>query len=624
MRLKAFAHLCIEGFRGVSHILLLHHLFSQYGDCSEVMSAYYSATDIITYIGVPLAVLGVAPILYNTVTTLATLSKVRRLLRKSRLAGITRGDVVNHVIECELARFSIAPLDREDNSEEYWNVYEHPSLVPGGSWTIFNWKMHAIAIKTQRIEYTDQLRQPQAEIGFEELVSYLLDLGAIPSAVGFQMLRTSGLWVPVGTPLLLSPDRHEAALTVAPLDDSDGMLSLAVRWSRKWKIRDKSSLPPYWIQVRVPEHKPKSEIGEKRMSGEDYESVTLESLGDQKVAKVGSVTDDVAERQDITDTKISESVSGNLSLENLKGLDSTKTWIQSNFNGKRIRCHIITTGIAFALMESPSGLEPLPISHLLPNSSDASGAGTYFSSLCTALSSSNHTVLWSYHIPPAILAFSRTPLIPCGILVLLGIVPISSTPEWYTQYDDSSVQSDLNFKRMRENMAATQLEAAMTPAQRSIASRARLMRQHQDFVDDMKNKQRLEAQRAETRMVEALQSPQWKAKLVGNHTLSWLKEHKHVDERSSLSDVAETLLFKMLIEPSFAVELAEILSAWKGWTEEAGIRKADYLMLKEKLVVFAFASLVLAIICESVAAAHGSLAMDLQESIAVWKRVRLG
>jgi len=116
-----------------------------------------SAADIITYIGVPLAVLGVMPILYNTGRTLITLSNVKRLLRKSRLAGITRGDVVNHVIEVELPRFSIAPVHREHQADEYWHIYEHPSLVPGGSWTIFNWKMHTVGIRTQRIEYSDQV-----------------------------------------------------------------------------------------------------------------------------------------------------------------------------------------------------------------------------------------------------------------------------------------------------------------------------------------------------------------------------------------------------------------------------------------------------------------------------------
>ena len=57
----------------------------------------HSATDVITYIGVPLAVLGVLPILYNTVVTLAAVSRIKRMLRHSRLTALTRSDVVNRV-----------------------------------------------------------------------------------------------------------------------------------------------------------------------------------------------------------------------------------------------------------------------------------------------------------------------------------------------------------------------------------------------------------------------------------------------------------------------------------------------------------------------------------------------
>jgi hypothetical protein len=208
-----------------------------------------SAPDIITYIGVPLAVLGVAPILYNTISTIVTVMKVKRMLHCAHLTGLTRGDVINHVIEVELPRYTIAPLPREENTR-YWELYEHPSRIPGGTWTIFNWQSHKIGLKTQRIDYTDQLRQPQAEIGFEELISFLIDLGAVPDPNGFRMLRGSGLWVPIGTPLLLSPDRHENVLTIAPLDDSDGNLSLAVAWSSNWGVKDQSTLPPHWAELR--------------------------------------------------------------------------------------------------------------------------------------------------------------------------------------------------------------------------------------------------------------------------------------------------------------------------------------------------------------------------------------
>ncbi|KFY22291.1 hypothetical protein V493_06707 [Pseudogymnoascus sp. VKM F-4281 (FW-2241)] len=572
------------------------------------MSSDASASDIITYIGVPLAVLGVAPILYNTVITLATLSKVRRLLRKSRLVGITRGDVVNHVIECELARFSIAPLNRQYDTEEYWNVYEHPSLVRGGSWTIFNWKMHAVGIKTQRIEYADQLRQPQAEINFEDLLSYLLDLGAVPNAAGFQMLRTSGLWVPVGTPLMLSPDRHEAVLTIAPLDDSDGMLSLAVKWSRRWIVRGKNSLPPYWIQVKV--------LREKASLVQDGEGSISED-GSSAIAKPPV---------DQEDPELPQYVSGGITLDDTNDVKTTKSCNKPATHTDVIRCHIISSGIASALREEALDFESLSITHLRPSlSGPLTSAGIYLSCICTALSTTNNTVLWSYHIPSPFLSFSRSPIIPCGILVLLGMVPITATPEWYTDYGDSSAEDrDLQIRRMRDTMSATQRENSMTADQRAIAVRERLYKQHQDFVDDSNRRRRVAVQREETRMLEALQSPQWKAQLVGEHTLRWLKEQNHVAEKAELREVMEVVVHRMLTEPAFAKDLAEVLDAWKGWVEGGGIRKADYIMLKEKLVMFAFASLVLAMVCGSVEPIDGSLSRDLQESIGIWKNVRLG
>jgi hypothetical protein len=66
------------------------------------------------------------------------------------------------------------------------------------------------------------------------------------------------------------------------------------------------------------------------------------------------------------------------------------------------------------------------------------------------------------------------------------------------------------------------------------------------------------------------------------------------------------------------------LDGWKAFVDNGGIRKADYVALKEAQIMFAYASLVLAVIEDSVTAAHGSLAMDLQECLRVWQRVRLG
>jgi hypothetical protein len=92
-----------------------------------------SRTDIINYIGVPPAVVGVAPIIYNTISTIATVMKVKRMLCRGRLAGITRGDVINHAIEVELPRYTITPLHREEHYKEYWGLCDYPSKIPGGN-----------------------------------------------------------------------------------------------------------------------------------------------------------------------------------------------------------------------------------------------------------------------------------------------------------------------------------------------------------------------------------------------------------------------------------------------------------------------------------------------------------
>ncbi|VUC28884.1 unnamed protein product [Clonostachys rosea] len=107
----------------------------------------HSPTDIITYIGVPLAVLGVLPILYNTFATLVSLSRIKRMLRRSRLLALTRSDIVNRIIEIELPRYAVMPLDRFQDRAKYWTLSNHPSSISGGTWTTFNWRTHSIGIK---------------------------------------------------------------------------------------------------------------------------------------------------------------------------------------------------------------------------------------------------------------------------------------------------------------------------------------------------------------------------------------------------------------------------------------------------------------------------------------------
>lgn len=56
-----------------------------------------------------------------------------------------------------------------------------------------------------RLRYSDERREPRAEMAFEELVGFLLERGAELDAKGVGMLRVAGLWTHAGTGLLVGP-----------------------------------------------------------------------------------------------------------------------------------------------------------------------------------------------------------------------------------------------------------------------------------------------------------------------------------------------------------------------------------------------------------------------------------
>lgn len=424
-----------------------------------------TAADVITYIGVPLAVLGVLPILYNTVVTLAVLSKIKRMLRHSKLTALTRSDVVNRVIEVELPRYAVRPMDRFNDRAEYWTISKSPSSIPGGSWTTFNWQTNVIGLKNQRIEYADQLRQPQVDVAFDELICYLLDLGAVPDAHGWRLLRSTGLWTPVGCALMTSPDGKEKALTLGPLDGSDGHLSLAVNWSSTWTTRDYSHLPPYWVRLPPPPPTKKQEA--------------TEAEGSSSIAP--NDTNSTAEKEDPNpfETETSSSLAK-------RSLDSIIHLVDTTPR-QPITVQISTDGIVTALSQedqllSSLHLDSLYIDHVRIRAGKT--AGVWFASAATAYGTTSQTILWNYKIPDDVLAFSRRDTVPCGVLVLLGVIDEAATPEWATRHDDQGPALDLFARRNREQREAMAAEARMPPAQRAAAARERQMRENQARLDD--------------------------------------------------------------------------------------------------------------------------------------------
>ncbi|CAK7200776.1 hypothetical protein SEUCBS139899_003475 [Sporothrix eucalyptigena] len=608
-----------------------------------------SATDIITYIGVPLAVLGVLPIMYNTFLTLVNASKIKRMLRHSRLTALTRSDVVNRIIEIELPRYAVTPWDRFQHRQEYWQLSRNPSSIPGGSWTTFNWKTNAIGFKTQRVEYADQLRQPQVDINFDELISYLLDLGAVPDPHGWRLLRSTGLWTPVGCALMKSPDGHHNALTLAPLDDSDGNLSLCVTWKPEWTTRSFSDLPPYWVSLPAPppeKEQPEKEktedkaVDEAGVASSSTSSRPVTANGkDTQVSQRNSLDSATREGQSHATTPITCQISvegiitalteekrraGGIARNNTMGGAST-------IGGSTGQ----PTGTSFPLT-STINLDSLYIEHIRVRTGTSDGV--WFASAATAYGTSSQTILWNYRIPDDILAFARRETVPCGVLVLLGAADESETPEWATQHRfDHSHSHNLFVQRMNEQRAAQQAEARLPQHQREAAARERQMRESMQRLDDMRQSQQRDQERREQREMEALHSAKWDTRLVAEHAMRWLLKQKKGNNSedgdgdasqkqaaTDLKEVAGHVLHRMVRDGEFSSNLCRMLDRWKSWADLGGMKKADLQALRGDMETFVYATLLMALIKDSTTALDGTLSVDLQECMRMWRKVRLG
>lgn len=421
------------------------------------------AADIITYVGVPLAVLGLVPIIYNSLATLVTLYKIKRKLRLNNVAiKTTRSDIVNRVIEVEFPRYAVTPKNRLAPGSRQLSARR--SKLDGGSWTVFEWEKQEVGIKIQRIQYPTQLRQPQVDVDFGELVSYLHSLGAIPDERGWKSLRSSGLWMPKGLSLMNSPDRSQKALVIASLDDSDGNLSLSatVDWSPDWVPESSSFQPPNIVRLPPPTAKGSVVTARKMIKASECSKRTADF----------NTSKDLREKRVNPPKESLDSPHGNA----------------DNFADGSVVCHLASYGLSDAHMQAPSPLIPaafhdvLDIEHLRIRAGNLDGA--WFASAATAYRETTKTVLWSYTIPNDILSFARNATVPCGVLVLLSIADNSETPEWATRRNANDDEGELYFGRIAEKRLAAKAEEEMTPEQRCARAGERKRTEQQQRLQD--------------------------------------------------------------------------------------------------------------------------------------------
>jgi hypothetical protein len=549
-----------------------------------------SAVDIITYVGIPLAVLGVLPTIYTCLKSFLTLREISQTLYRNGVTAITRSALLSGIIEVEVPRRSICPLERLDPL--YFSMRkdgEGKSSLKGGTWTLFYWKEMVIGVKSYRLQYHDELAQPQAEIDFEALIAFLLDRGAVPSPLGWADLRSSGLWTVAGTRLLLSPVSGEEVLSVAMSDDSDGILSLSLNWRPEWDRRGKESLPPYWIRVIVPEKG--EDIFEKMAELENPEGEVV-GAKEGKVDRSGGFLDDESAEEDVL------------------GFTSP------------IRVKISKDGVQESYREDDTK-KKLPLFHLrtMPGSTDST-TGFWFCCAATAFHAPQGG-LWSFPIPPDVLTLARTESVPCGVMVLLGTMTDEEVPTWHTTFDDEAEQFEKRVKLMEQSRRIHE-ELRLPLAERAAASRKRMADNATEWHNDRMREQMKYEQKREAEIVEAMQSQRLPIAIVAEANRKWLLAKFALPDTLSTMAIVEQILFAMCQNREFGKRISVMLDLWRSWSLSGGMTKGHFLAVKEDQIVFSMASLVLAVIKSTVSEPTGSVVGDLQECLRVWRKVRLG
>ncbi|KAM0803794.1 hypothetical protein BDR22DRAFT_886111 [Usnea florida] len=186
-----------------------------------------SATDVITYIGVPLAVLGVSPIFYTFTLALYTRLKIQRILRQNGIVPRLRARLMTGVVEVDLPVLHLFPLPRQE--QQYWVRSASEKTVDGASWSYVNFETTEMDLFTCRMQKSDKITLPEAKIFFGDLLYFLQDLGCYPDLDGFHRLRNRGQSI-AGIPLMLHGDPQQGIrrhiLEVAKSGDRHGLVSL--------------------------------------------------------------------------------------------------------------------------------------------------------------------------------------------------------------------------------------------------------------------------------------------------------------------------------------------------------------------------------------------------------------
>ncbi|MCJ1402708.1 hypothetical protein MMC11_005929 [Xylographa trunciseda] len=225
-----------------------------------------SATDVITYVGVPLAVVGVLPILWTAIKTFILSYQIRKKLAQNltaidlRNSVCTNTDVLSGQVSVKYQHTRLWPLQSQNKQYSQLRPLSSRSRLRGGSWTILNWSITQAdeldeALRKYVLTPGDRLRQPAARVDFTALIRYLMDIGAVVYPAGLEKLKVEEQRIVSGTDLLRALNGMPVLVTTGRDDDEDNeILSLRLGWEGVRVLaedlpNDKIRVPPNWIRI---------------------------------------------------------------------------------------------------------------------------------------------------------------------------------------------------------------------------------------------------------------------------------------------------------------------------------------------------------------------------------------
>jgi hypothetical protein len=427
--------------------------------------------------------------------------------------------------------------------------------------------------------------------------------------MGWEKLKSGGLWTPAGTVLLSksaddedggAPRKHaDWVLRTSVPEDSDGILSLTIRWTRDSRavadVRGAASLPPGWGRLNQPAL---PEPAEKQDAGNP----------------------DVVPKADLA-TRIEEMKNANKHSVDSSSFrfraEDNRVW-RLSWERKKVETGFVCE--PFRTFEQASG-------------------GLWFTCAASALLARRQSSggLWAFDIPADVRAFVGKESIPCGVMVILGFVSEDDTPQWSSESekayrDEASIRAQRVHQQFMARIAAERLEATMSPQQASVHRMNRQAAERTEQMNDMRTSMAARDERAERRLQEAITSPRMNTKTVAEACLAWLIEQGEVGREWTLDQLVEAVLYLMVVDQSEsqlgeARKIGLVLDEWMSWATAGGMKKQQVNFLTENKAAFCFAVSLVAVVSERVnsgSADQGRAGVDMLECLRLWRKVRLG